>query len=176
MMPMTIKAHDCMTRSPVTIRSDEPALKAARLMVNHKISGLPVLDADGRVVGVVTDRDLLRSDERTGRRPRWLEFLEPPQTDRLAAFCNRTVGEVMSTPAVTIGPDLPIEEVVRLMNRHRIKRLPVIEDGKLIGIIARADILNAVARGAIRHAAENAKRQNVEQEKQFWISRTRPLG
>jgi CBS domain-containing protein len=68
MMPMTIKAHDCMTRSPVTIRSDEPALKAARLMVNHKISGLPVLDADGRVVGVVTDRDLLRSDERTGRR------------------------------------------------------------------------------------------------------------
>ena len=142
-------AHDVMTCGVISVEPDAPVMRAAQLMLQNKISGLPVVDAENRLVGIVTEGDFLRRGElgTQRRRPRWLEFLIGP--GRLAAeyvrACGRKVGEIMTTNPHTISANTPIEEVVRLMERHRIKRLPVVEDGKVIGIVSRANLLHALA-------------------------------
>jgi CBS domain-containing protein len=139
---------EIMTQPVISVAPETTIAEAARLMLQHRISGLPVLDPRGAVVGVVSEGDLLRRAE-TGterRRARWLEFLVTP--GRLAqdyAHAHaRKVGEVMSPNVVAVAPHDPIEEVVRQMERHRIKRLPVIEAGRLVGIVSRANLVRAL--------------------------------
>jgi CBS domain-containing protein len=139
---------DVMTRTAITVTPETTIEAAARLLLEHRISGLPVVDPGGAVVGVVTEGDLLRRIE-TGTERRhsgWLEFLIAP--GRLAeeyAHANaRRVGEVMTTDVVAVTPEEPLAEVVRLMERHHIKRLPVIENGRLVGIVSRANLVQAL--------------------------------
>src|SRR5262245_26283915 len=138
-----------MTWGAVTVEPDASVMRAARLMLQNKISGLPVVDAKGRVVGIVTEGDFLRRGElgTQRRRPRWLEFLIGPGqlATEYVRGCRRKVEEIMTLDPQTVAADTPLEEVVRLMERHRIKRLPVVEDGKLIGIVSRANLLHALA-------------------------------
>jgi len=144
-----MKAHDVMTWGAITVEADASVSRAVRLMLQNKISGLPVLDSDGRLVGMVTEGDFLRRGElgTERRRPRWLEFLVGP--GRLAAeyvqSSGRKVSEIMTSEVQTITPETPLDEVVRLMERHCIKRLPVVQDGKLVGIVSRANLLHALA-------------------------------
>jgi len=144
-----MRTADVMTPNVITVRPDDTVEEAARLMVRHGISGLPVVDAEGNLVGVVTEGDFLRRSE-TGtqrRRPRWLEVLLGP--GRLAEDYvrshSRRVAAVMTGEPFTVGEDTPVEEVVHLMERHRIKRLPVIRDGRCIGIVSRANLIQALA-------------------------------
>lgn len=139
---------DIMTRPVITATSKTTIAEAAGLMLQHRISGLPVLNANGELIGVVTEGDLLRRAE-TGtepRHPRWLEFLIMP--GRLAQeYTNahaRYVGEVMTTDVVSVTPQDSLTEVVRLMERHRVKRLPVVEAGRLVGIVSRANLVRAM--------------------------------
>ena len=139
---------DVMTQKAITVTPETTIAEAARLLLQHRISGLPVVDHEGRVVGVFTEGDLLRRIE-TGTERRhsgWLEFLIAP--GRLAeeyAHANaRKVGEVMTTDVVAVAPQDPLAEVVRLMERHHIKRLPVIENGRLVGIVSRANLVQAL--------------------------------
>jgi len=158
-----MKVHDVMTWGAITVEPDASVMRAARLMLQNKISGLPVVDAKGQVVGVVTEGDFLRRGElgTQRRRPRWLEFLVGPgqlATEYVRA-CGRKVDEIMTPDPHTVTADTPIEEVVRLMERHRIKRLPVVENDKLIGIVSRANLLHALAslaRGAKPQAGDDA--------------------
>src|SRR5262245_33350204 len=141
-------ARDVMTWSAITVRPDESVTRAVQLMLQNKISGLPVVDDKGRLVGIVTEGDFLRRGElgTQRQRPRWLEFLLGP--GRLAAeyvqASGQKVAQVMTPEVKTITSESPLEEVVRLMERHRVKRLPVVQDGKLIGIVSRADLLPAL--------------------------------
>jgi CBS-domain-containing membrane protein len=139
---------DVMTQKAITVTPETTIAEAARLLLQHRISGLPVVDLGGAVVGVVTEGDFLRRIE-TGTERRhsgWLEFLIAP--GRLAeeyAHANaRKVGEVMTTDVVAVAPQDPLAEVVRLMERHHIKRLPVIENGRLVGIVSRANLVQAL--------------------------------
>jgi CBS domain-containing protein len=173
-----MKAHDVMTWGAITVGPDESVTCAVQLMLQNKISGLPVVDDEGEFVGIVTEGDFLRRGElgTQRQRPRWLEFLLGP--GRLAAeyvqASGQKVAQVMTREAKTITPETPIEEVVRLMERHRVKRLPVVQGGKLVGIVSRADLLHAlgsVARNLKPAAGDDAAiREQIIAEcaKQRW--------
>jgi CBS domain-containing protein len=144
-----MKAHDVMTWGAITVEPEGSVARAVRLMLQNNISGLPVVDDKNRLVGIVTEGDFLRRGElgTQRQRPRWLEFVVGP--GRLAAeyvqSSGQKVREIMTPEPKTITPETPLDEVVRLMERHRIKRLPVVQDGKLVGIVSRANLLHALA-------------------------------
>ena len=150
-----MNASDVMTRNVLSVRPEATIAEAIRLMLDNRISGLPVLDETGRLVGILTEGDLLRRGEtRTERhRPRWLEILMGP--GRLAEEYVRTHGrriaEVMTRDPVGVSPDTPLEEIVALMERHRIKRVPVLDGDVPVGILSRADLLRGLA-GALAEA------------------------
>jgi CBS domain-containing protein len=175
-----MKAHDVMTWGTITVEPDASITRAVRLMLQNKISGLPVVDADGQLVGMVTEGDFLRRGElgTERHRPRWLEFLLGP--GRLAAeyvqSSGQKVSEIMTPEPKTITPETPLDEIVRLMERHRIKRLPVVQDGKLVGIVSRANLLHALAsvarevKPATGDDAAIRERIMAECAKQAWAS------
>jgi CBS domain-containing protein len=145
-----VNAADVMTRSILSVTPDAPLVEAIRLMLDNHVSGLPVIDETGQLVGILTEGDLLRRGE-TGterQRPRWLEILVGP--GRLASEYVRTHGrkidDLMTREPISVAPEAPLDEIVKLMERHRIKRVPVIEGDKLVGIVSRADLLRALAR------------------------------
>jgi CBS domain-containing protein len=144
-----MKASEIMTPRVISVTPDTTITTAIQLMLDSHISGMPVIDGAGKLVGIVTEGDFLRRSETgTGRkRPRWLEFLVGPQTlatDYVREH-GRKVNEVMSPDPVTIGEDTPLEEVVRIMERRRIKRLPVVRGNNVVGIISRANLMHALA-------------------------------
>jgi CBS domain-containing protein len=144
-----MKVRDVMTSPVVSIDPESSVLEAVRIMLQRHISGLPVIDKRGRLSGMITEGDFLRRAE-TGtqrRRPRWLEFLLGP--GRLAEEYTRSHGrkvhEIMTTNAVTVTEEVPLDEVVRLMEERRIKRLPVVRGNEVIGIVSRANLVHALA-------------------------------
>jgi len=142
--------ESAMTTPVLSVKPDTRLQDAVALMLAHRISGVPVVDDAGRPVGVLTEGDLLRRSELATekKRPRWIEFLRGPGSaaEAYVQAHGRTVGELMSPEPVTIGPKLPLAEAVDLMLRRRIKRLPVVQDGRLVGIVARSDLVRALAR------------------------------
>lgn len=144
-----MKASDVMSSRVVSIAPETTVLEAIELMLENRISGLPVVERSGAVVGIVTEGDFLRRAE-TGterKRPRWLEFLVGPNSlagDYVRSH-GRKVSEVMTRDPVAVGEDAPLDEVVRIMERKRIKRVLVTRAGKLVGVVSRANILHALA-------------------------------
>jgi CBS domain-containing protein len=155
-----MQVRDVMTRNVISVAVGESILKAARIMLQNEISGLPVVDVAGNLVGIVTEGDFLRRSEigTQRRRPKWLEFLVGP--GRLASefvhATGRKVDDVMSSDPCTVTEDDSLESVVDLMQRRRIKRLPVLRDGKLIGIVSRANLLHALVSLARRTAPQTS--------------------
>ena len=144
-----MKVADVMTREVVSIAPEASVMEAVRLMLQHRISGLPVIDASGKLQGVVTEGDFLRRVE-TGterKRSRLVEFLLGPGrlADDYVHATGRKVGEVMTSEARTVGEDEPLEKVVHLMERYRIKRLPVLRGDKVVGIVTRQNLMRALA-------------------------------
>lgn len=143
-----MRVNDVMTRNVISVRPDDTILKAARLMLQNRISGLPVVDADGDLVGMVTEGDFLRRTEiqTERRRPKWLEFVLGPGriAKEFTQTSGRKVAEVMTGDPVTVGEDVSLAHVVELMERYRIKRVPVLHDGKIVGIVSRANLMRAL--------------------------------
>lgn len=144
-----MKAADVMRHRVVTATPETSVADAARLMLDHGISGLPVVDKAGAVVGMVTEGDLLRRAETgTGkRRPHWLEFVLGPGPLALdyVREHGRKVGEIMTRRVIAVTPETPLEEVVGLMEKRHVKRLPVLDGGRLAGIVSRASLLPVLA-------------------------------
>jgi CBS domain-containing protein len=144
-----MKVADVMTREVVSIAPEASVIEAVRLMLQHKISGLPVIDASGRLQGVVTEGDFLRRVE-TGterKRSRLVEFLLGPgrlATDYVHA-AGRKVEEVMTPNVRTVSEDEQLEKVVHLMERYRVKRVPVVRGDKVVGIVTRQNLIRALA-------------------------------
>ena len=139
-----MKVRDIMTTDPISVRGDTRLKEAARIMVGNNVSGLPVIDDTGRLIGIVTEGDFLRQ-EASRDRPYRLSLLDAlfgeGETEALVA---ETVAEVMTEKVATIGPDATIGEAARVMSARRVKRLPVVEGGgALVGIISRSDVVSA---------------------------------
>jgi CBS domain-containing protein len=143
-----MKAVEIMTTGVVTVQSEASVREAARLMLEHRVSGLPVVDDVRRLAGIVTEGDFLRRAE-TGtelRHPRWLEFLLGPGrlADEYVHSHGRKVGEIMTSEVTTVSEDAPLEDVVKIMELRRIKRVPVTSGKKIVGIISRANLVQAL--------------------------------
>jgi len=143
-----MRAKDVMTSPVITIRPDTTIVEAIRIMLLRRISGLPITDQNGQLLGILTEGDFLHRAE-TGtqrRRPRWLEFLVGPGrlADEYTRSNARKVSELMTADPITVAEDTPLHEIVELMEKHQIKRVPVISKGQVEGIVTRANLLHAL--------------------------------
>lgn len=144
-----MQVKDVMTRSVISVGADEQVVKAARVMLQNRISGLPVVDDAGRLVGIVTEGDFLRRGElgTQRRRPKWLEFIVGPGklAEDYVQSSARKVAEIMTPDPATVSEDDSLGAVVELMERRHVKRLPVMAGERMVGIISRANLLHALA-------------------------------
>jgi CBS-domain-containing membrane protein len=174
-------ASDIMTRHIVSIGRDAPIREAIRLMLDNHVSGLPVVDAAGKVVGILTEGDLLRRSEIATEKHRWqwLEFVLGPgrRASEYVRTHGRVIDELMTREVVGVGANTALGDIVALMERHRIKRLPVLDNGTLVGIVSRADLLAALARALDAQQAPAAGDDDIharilaELEKAAWAPR-----
>jgi CBS domain-containing protein len=157
-----MRAKDVMVRAVVTASPDTTVDWLARLMINLRISGVPILDANGLLVGIVTEGDLLRRVE-TGterHRPHWSEPFS--SNARLAAAYVKShakrVADIMTREVFSLDETATLGEIADLLEEKKIKRVPVVDHGKLIGIVSRADLLKVLASGGAETAEEEQDR------------------
>jgi CBS domain-containing protein len=141
-----MKVSDLMSRGVLTASPDTPLKEAAQLLASKGISGLPVVDGTGAVVGVLSEADIVVKAGSEAPRAGLLGWLVEPDFDFHDKIAAQTVGEAMSAPAVTITPGKQVHEAARLMVAESVNRLPVVEDGRLVGILTRADVVKAFTR------------------------------
>ena len=144
-----MRAHQIMTRSVVTVTPETTILQAANIMLRRHVSGLPVVDAAGKLVGIVSEGDFVRRSEigTQRKRGRWLKFIlgaGQEATDFVHEH-GRKVSEVMTREPLTVTEDTALEDIVKTMESNNVKRLPVMRGEKLVGIVSRANLLQAVA-------------------------------
>ncbi|MBD2305026.1 CBS domain-containing protein [Chroococcidiopsis sp. FACHB-1243] len=150
-MPKTVA--DVMTRDPIVVRSETSLHDAIKLLAEKRISGLPVIDDTGKLIGTISETDLMWQE--TGvTPPAYIMFLDsviflknPAQYERdLHKALGQTVGEVMTQDLITVAPDKPLRDAAQLMHDRKIPRLPVVDpSGKVIGILTRGDIVRDLA-------------------------------
>ena len=144
-----MRAHQIMTRSVITVTPETTIVDAANLMLQRHVSGLPVVDTNGKLVGIVSEGDFIRRSEiGTGRkRGRWLRFILGPgkSASDFVHEHGRKVSEVMTKSPLTITEDTALADIVEMMERNNVKRLPVVGGDKVVGIVSRANLLQAVA-------------------------------
>ncbi|GAB0119413.1 CBS domain-containing protein [Acidisoma sp. 7E03] len=153
---MSIDAADIMTRTVVTVGPDERVPEIARRLVAHGVSAVPVCDAAGHVLGMVSEGDLLRpfTKERALKRAWWLEVLAEgqdlaPEFKDYVSLDHRSARELMTTPVVTADEQTSLAELADLITAKQVKRLPILREGRMVGIVSRSDIVRALARGAV---------------------------
>ncbi|MEF3130981.1 CBS domain-containing protein [Rhizobium sp. 268] len=155
-----LKVRSIMTSNPTTIGPNAKVWEAANVMLDNRISGLPVVDQSGDLLGIISESDFLRRNEIHADAPHglWRDFFSSRgglAEDYAKSFGN-DVGEVMSSPAVTVQPDASVETAAELMAEKNIKRLPVVEGSEIIGIVTRFDVMAALVRSLASHCAERA--------------------
>jgi CBS domain-containing protein len=167
-------AKDIMTSDVAFVTTDAHIRDVARLLIEKRISAVPVLDGDHRPVGMISEGDLIGSDEldRDARRQWWLAQLaegQPLDPEFLATIQanGRTVLDVMTAPVISVTDLTEVAEIAKLIEAHKIKRLPVVRGGRMVGLVSRADIVRAIAaerEGPRPPAWLMPKRRHVEQE------------
>jgi CBS domain-containing protein len=167
-----MQAQDVMTTWAATIPADATVREAAKLMLERRISALPVMDGKDRVIGIVSEGDLVRRSElgTDAARSWWLRaFADDAARDYLKTH-GASVREVMTRPVVSVRRTTPLHEIARLLEKHRIKRVPVLDAGRLVGIVSRADLVRRLAmtpaRPTPRAAGDRALRRAVLKETQ----------
>jgi CBS domain-containing protein len=140
-----MNVRDVMTADVISVRPETPLKEVARTLSEHGISGVPVVDEAGSVVGVVSEADFLIKEQQAAQPGRSLLFswlFDRAESQRVETKLRATTaGGAMSRPPITIGPDQALREAAALMTRSHVNRLPVVDDGKLLGIVTRADLV-----------------------------------
>jgi CBS domain-containing protein len=142
-----MQAHDIMITKVVTVQPGTTVREIANLMVDHRISGLPVVDESGRLVGIVTDGDLYRRAElgTDKRRRSWLEmFSSSTEAQDYVEAHGRTARDVMTADVVAVAPGTSLRQIADLFETRRIRRVPVVVDGRVVGIVSRANLVQAL--------------------------------
>jgi CBS domain-containing protein len=141
-----MKASDIMTSKVVTVRPDADLATLARLLLDNKISAAPVVDEEDHLIGIISEDDLLGLPPAQSLRAWWLRLFDDEAVclEELANARHLRVGDVMTRHVVAVLDQAPIDLVVGLMHRRKLKRVPVIRDGKLVGIVSRGDLLDAL--------------------------------
>lgn len=139
---MALTVRDVMTPNVVEIRPNAPFKEIVRIMQDHGVSALPVVDADGGVAGVVSEADLLLKED-LGSAPEEHLFQRREHRIEHRKAAGRVAEELMTAPAITIAPDASLHQAAGVMHAERVKRLPVVDRGVLIGIVSRKDLLTA---------------------------------
>lgn len=146
---------DVMTKEVVVVGPQVGFKECVNMLRLHRVSALPVVNGDGKLVGIVSEADLLAKEEQRGAKRPWIGLIR--RQSRHAS--GRTASDVMSSPAITIGPAASVPEAARLMHRLRVKRLPVIDaEGRLVGIVSRYDLLKTFMR-----SGESIRREIADQ-------------
>ena len=148
-----ISASEIMTTDVVSVSPDTPIRAAAKRLIDNDISAVPVVDGGGAAVGMVTESDIVKGEisRRASSRLWWLEMLAEGE-DLAAEFvdylkaADRPVREIMAAPVITVGEDTPVQAIAETLLKHGIKRVPVVRDGRIVGIVSRADLVRALAR------------------------------
>jgi CBS domain-containing protein len=144
-------ASDVMTREVTTVSPDTPVQEIATLLYTRRISGVPVVDSNQRVVGMVSEGDLMAHSGAVGEEPQqrswWLGLFSDSSrsAESYSRSHARTAADIMSSSVIAASEDQPLPEIARMLEKNRIKRVPVLRDGKLVGIISRANLLQALA-------------------------------
>lgn len=173
-----MKAADIMTPRVITVSADATIAEAIRLMLQNRISGLPVVDAAGNLVGLVTEGDFLRraEDNTEKRRAHWLEFVLGPGrlADEYVRTHGRKVSEIMSPKPITAEESTPVAQIVGLMETKRVKRIPIVRGNKIVGLVSRANLLHvlghlaATAKPTSKSDSDIRAKIVAELETQFW--------
>jgi CBS domain-containing protein len=163
-----MQAKDIMTVNVISVPEDTPVHELVGLLLKHRISALPVVDSARKVVGIVSEGDLLRPEGASRaemRGPWWLEafFAGLPVTYEKAQ--GRTAGAMMTRNVITVDENTPLNEIAELLERHHIKRVPVVSEGRLAGIVSRANLLHGLANTIVDHHEPGAaKDRQLRQE------------
>ena len=154
-----LTAGDLMTRDVAVVRPETSLLEAVKLMAHHHISGVPVVDDAGTIVGMLSEGDLVRWHQGyTERQLRWLDMLAEG-TELAPDFLvgiqeqHRKVKSVMSPGVTTVTEETRARDIARLMHAKNIKRVPVVREGQLVGIVARSDLVRALAQNLVEKPA-----------------------
>jgi CBS domain-containing protein len=144
-----MRAHQIMTRPVITVTPETTVVEAANTMLQRHVSGLPVVDPTGKLVGIISEGDFIRRSEigTQRKRGRFLKFILGPgqtATDFVHEH-GRKVAEIMTATPLTVTEDTELEKIVQLMEKNNVKRLPVIRGDQVVGIVSRANLLQAVA-------------------------------
>ena len=166
-----MKAADVMVSNVITVRPNDTVQEIARLLLARRISGVPVVGGDGKLIGIISEADLLRRVESgtDRRRSSWLELFTASNAQLAAEYVKthaRKAEDVMSYPVVTATPDTTLDEIARLLEKHKIKRVPIVDGGKVVGIVSRANLLQGLASlgrkiGPARKTSDSAIRRKV---------------
>ena len=144
-----MNAADVMVTNVITVGLDACLQDVAHLLLTNRISAVPVVDSDGKVVGIVSEGDLMRRAEAgTGRRRSWWLSLLTGKEGLAAQYVkehSRKVADVMTRDVITATPDTPLQDIANILEKNSIKRVPIIEDGKMVGLVSRANLLQALA-------------------------------
>ena len=155
-----MNASDIMTKNVVTANPDTTVKQAAELMSQHRISAVPVLDKDSTLVGIVSEGDFMRRVEGAHEQTRswWLSLFSGGQEGAKSFVLNhgRYLKDIMTKTVTTVTPDVHVGKIARLLEEKHIKRVPVLEDGKLVGIVSRANLLQAMAAQPTVHVESKA--------------------
>jgi CBS domain-containing protein len=161
-------ASDVMVRDVKTVRPGTSVAEAARLMAQNDLSALPVVDDHEQLVGILSEGDLLRREEigTDVRRPRWIEAMTPATTlaAEFAKSHGKQVKELMSEDVITAKEDTPLAEIAAILERRRIKRIPITRDGALAGIVSRANLIQALASASLEPSKELDQSRTIRQQ------------
>jgi CBS domain-containing protein len=164
-----MKASDIMVTDVITVTPESDVHQVATILLTNHISAAPVVDANGRLVGMISEGDLLHRGEAgtAHARPWWLQMLMSREllAEEFLRENSRRVGDIMTREVVTAGPDMPVADIATLLERNRIKRAPVVKNGRVVGIVSRANLIQALAtfrgRTADLHPADAELREQV---------------
>lgn len=152
-------AADVMTRNVITVSPESELQEIASLLLEHGISAVPVVDAEDRVIGIVSEGDLIRriEDEGEHRKSWWLRLLSGHGAADYVKTHGRRAAEIMTPNPITIDEEMPLHRIATLLEKHRIKRVPVVKEGKLTGVVSRSNLLRgfSVAPPAVSATADD---------------------